>query len=271
MALFKKQKNELSHVSLFLIWLIAIVVFACVYWVLSYIPGHGPTTLSTVADPYLRFLDALYFSVITGATVGYGDILPLGISRAFAAFEGILSFVLLAVFVSRLSSRKHDAALSHIHAISADTAFNDIRHGLFVARKDLDIVIKKLAIEHALGDKDWKNVRTALRQMQIFIKKIAELHETKHHTSFLDIDHEQLLLDSVERSLRRVVETTEALEANGLACTDNNTCGAELLGIHTVTTEEFVTYHRAQINPENEELYQEVVAQLAIIQSLLTR
>ncbi|MEK7531044.1 MAG: potassium channel family protein [Patescibacteria group bacterium] len=265
-----KKKDELSHVSLFGIWLVAIVVFSIIYWLLSYIPGHGPTQLNGISDPLMRFFDALYFSVITGATVGYGDILPLGISKIFAAFEGILSFVLLAVFVSRLSSRKHDAALTRIHAISADTAFNDIRHGLFVSRKDLDLVIKKLASTHALEEKDWKNLRTALRQMQIFIRRISELRETKHHTSFLDTDHEQLIFDSVERSLRRVVETAQELEISGLSCVDNTTCGVELAGIYAVAEKEFVLTPHTK-NQENEELYQEVVTQLTLIRGLLSR
>lgn len=177
---------------------------------MSYIPGHGPTTLDAISDPVQRFLDALYFSVITGATVGYGDILPLGISRFFAALEGIVSFVLLAVFVSKLASRKQDAAILHIQSLSEDASFNNIRHGLFVARKDLDVLIKKVHERgEQLSDKDWRNLRTAFRQMQIFIRNIPHFYTARRHQGGIDADREQLLLDSVDRTLRRV---TEALD-----------------------------------------------------------
>lgn len=253
--------DELSYRSLLALWVLAIIVFACIYFGLSYIPGNGLTTLDSLTDPFARFLNALYFSVITGATVGYGDILPVGASRFFASIEGILSFILLAVFVSRFSSRKNDAALHHIHTMSADTAFNDIRHGLFIARKDLDTLIKKVLTEKDLTPKDWKNLRTALRQMRIYIRKIAEVRDTRHHR-FLDSDHEHLLLDSVERCMRRADETLDAMYAVGLTCTSDNDCLSEIQNVIKATEEEFVLQHTDEVNEENRDLYQEVLVQL---------
>lgn len=253
--------DELSYRSLLALWVLAIIVFAGIYFGLSYVPGNGPTTLDSISDPFTRFLDALYFSVITGATVGYGDILPVGASRFFAALEGILSFILLAVFVSRFSTRKNDAALQHIHTMSADTAFNDIRHGLFIARKDLDTLIKIVQAEKSLTPKNWKNLRTALRQMRIYIRKIAEVRDTKHHR-FLDSDHEHLLLDSVERCMRRADETLDALFAVGLTCTSDNDCLSEIQNVIKATEDEFVKQHVDEVNDENKDLYQEVLVQL---------
>jgi len=41
----------------------------------------------------------LYFSVVTFTTLGYGDIIPLGISRLFAGIEALLGGFILAIFV----------------------------------------------------------------------------------------------------------------------------------------------------------------------------
>lgn len=258
---FFDGSDELSYAALMWLWVFAITVFACIYFFLSYVPGQGPTTLGTIQDPLIRFMDALYFSVVTGATVGYGDILPVGVSRVFASLEGILSFVLLAVFVSRLSSRKHDLALAHIHTISAGTAFNDIRHGLFVARKDLDGLIKKVELDRSLTDKDWKNLRTAFRQMQIYIRKIAEVRGTRHQR-FFDADHEHLLLDAVERCMRRADETLDALYAVGLVHSDTTSYQKEIQALINTTENEFVLLHTDEVNEENRELYAEVLNQL---------
>jgi hypothetical protein len=45
------------------------------------------------------FWQALYFSVITFTSVGYGDIQPIGITRAFASIEALLGIFLISLFV----------------------------------------------------------------------------------------------------------------------------------------------------------------------------
>jgi hypothetical protein len=45
------------------------------------------------------FMLALYYSVVTFTTLGYGDITPFGISRLFAAFEAFVGSFTIALFV----------------------------------------------------------------------------------------------------------------------------------------------------------------------------
>ena len=46
-----------------------------------------------------HFLDALYFSVVTFTTLGYGDITPQGFSRFLASTEALIGSFTLALFV----------------------------------------------------------------------------------------------------------------------------------------------------------------------------
>jgi hypothetical protein len=45
---------------------------------------------------------ALYFSTITFATVGYGDVTPVGYSRLVASFEAITGIIITALVVANL-------------------------------------------------------------------------------------------------------------------------------------------------------------------------
>ncbi|EHZ2745099.1 pentapeptide repeat-containing protein [Vibrio vulnificus] len=47
----------------------------------------------------LEFLNALYFSVVTFTTLGYGDISPVGVARFIAALEAFLGSFTMALFV----------------------------------------------------------------------------------------------------------------------------------------------------------------------------
>jgi hypothetical protein len=244
------------------LWFGVILAFATMYFYLSFVPGHGSDQIAAIPNNYERFFTALYFSVITGATVGYGDVLPLGISRGLAALEGILSFVLLAVFVSRIASRKQDAALSDIHSLARDSLFNNFRHGLFIARKDLDNIVDKVVDGGTLTERDWKNVRTAFRQMHTQVDNVPQLYAIGNKGERIDEDHEQLVLDSVERSLRRAREVVVLLEDKGMSCKTDQKCMSELDALVQETHKSFVTLFATPHNEENEEAFQEMLQRL---------
>ena len=50
--------------------------------------------------------DAIYFSVVTEATLGYGDIRPVGWSRGLACLQVTIGLILAGLFVAKLTSAK---------------------------------------------------------------------------------------------------------------------------------------------------------------------
>jgi hypothetical protein len=81
-------------------YLLAGIFFALGYWVIEQlVPGSfaAPGDFSRVA--------ALYFSFVTLATLGYGDIVPrTDVTRGLAIVEGVGGQLFLAVMVARLVS-----------------------------------------------------------------------------------------------------------------------------------------------------------------------
>ncbi len=98
--LFCGYGEEPYRVVLFSLFLI--VAFAFVYSFLGITDGEKlyATQLSSSPREFLENLsNALYFSVVTFTTVGYGDLTPVGITRLFAAIEAFLGSFTLALFV----------------------------------------------------------------------------------------------------------------------------------------------------------------------------
>ncbi|CAL9511194.1 potassium channel family protein [Streptomyces sp. Tu 3180] len=85
---------------------LSVLVFATAYQALAQRPGefHGLTTR----------LDALYFTVVTLATVGYGDITPHGqAARLVTILQILYAFVFLTAAATALSSHLRNALRRH--------------------------------------------------------------------------------------------------------------------------------------------------------------
>lgn len=82
--------------------LLVIVVFSLIYWWFGIADiGNfvGYQTTSSVSENLCAFLNSLYFSVVIFTTLGYGDLVPIGMSRLFSAIEAFLGSFTIALFV----------------------------------------------------------------------------------------------------------------------------------------------------------------------------
>jgi hypothetical protein len=98
---FRAQSIDREHVYAALsAYLLAGVFFASFYWVLEQI-WPGSFALAGDFSPN----SAIYFSFVTLATLGYGDIVPrTDLARGLAMVEGVGGQLFLAVLIARLVS-----------------------------------------------------------------------------------------------------------------------------------------------------------------------
>ncbi|MEA3064239.1 MAG: voltage-gated potassium channel [Sphingomonadales bacterium] len=94
MLIRHKWENEWVIVSLAVQSAMLITHFAIVHHVI----GLGPPG---TAD---SFWDALYFSIVTWTTLGYGDVNPVHELRMFAAIEALYGYIFLGLIVGVLST-----------------------------------------------------------------------------------------------------------------------------------------------------------------------
>ena len=79
-----------------------ILVFTCIYWF-----GKGISRLKENdggGDQSVSFLDAFYFSMFTFTTIGYGDWYPKDRFRKYVVIEGLLGWLILALFLVTLAN-----------------------------------------------------------------------------------------------------------------------------------------------------------------------
>jgi hypothetical protein len=75
-------------------------------------PGNG--LVSPKEEKNVEWYDYLYFSVVTEATLGYGDFAPLGLSRLVACTQVLSGILLAGMLVAKITS----AAINRLTEIS---------------------------------------------------------------------------------------------------------------------------------------------------------
>ncbi len=211
-----ERVTQMPYASLLSIWLGLTVSFAAAYFALeTYFPQHGPEGLEG-ESPLFLFLDCLYYSIITATSTGYGDIVPIGFSKVLASIQSLSSIFIFAVFIAKLMSHQQEAMLTEVHRLTFEDVFHNNREGLFLARKDLDTVIREVEKTGSLSEEGWQNFLNASRQIQAMVQEIPEFYASDSHRYSIDQTREQLLLEAVHRTLHRVNATIDAMAERGI-------------------------------------------------------
>jgi hypothetical protein len=218
--------SDLSYTTLFTLWGSSIIVFALSYALLSYIPGHGPIGIDGSFS--LRIANSLYYSVITATNTGYGDIAPLGASRALAATQSIAELFLFALFIAKLVSRRQDASLSEVHKLTFELSFHTIRESFYLARKDFDCMMEAAREGRSFSASDWERIAIAYQHIGSLMQDVPNFYAVTSDLYIIDPRREILLLEAVLRTMLRLEAMLEEMEKNGVTWRADTECLKEL-------------------------------------------
>lgn len=240
MAIHRIQRLSPYHVMerlaqlptrvLFGMWLFMVLGFALAYFHLSSLSAakHGVVSLVDIESVWERFGNALYFSIVTATTLGYGDLVPMGFSKALAASESILGFFLFAVVISKLVSHKHEIALYNVHKLSFQNAFFTTREGFFIIRRDCDEIAAEAEAESSpLSERAWSNLYIVFQKGQALMESVLDFYDDFDWYT-IDTRHEKLLLESVHRTLHRVHALIRSLPPHTFSNSEHRETTAEL-------------------------------------------
>ncbi len=106
--------NEVSLAAIVLALSGTVALFAVAYVALGSL-GWGSLEVTYAGDGAVGFLDALYFSLVTISSLGYGDIRPVGAARLFAGAEVALGLAFFGLIVAKVASVKQDYILRRLY------------------------------------------------------------------------------------------------------------------------------------------------------------
>jgi hypothetical protein len=94
-----------------------VLVFAGFYYWFSL---HGMLVFTYHTELRPSFADAIYFSIVTISSLGYGDIRPESWARLFVGAEVIIGLAFLGLLVAKISSVKQDYILRRMYSEAVD-------------------------------------------------------------------------------------------------------------------------------------------------------
>ena len=141
--------NRLTFKKLGLLFIATILLFSLVYWTLS---NYGENGINNLCDEssQVSYFDALYFSIVTVSTLGYGDLHPLGISRIFSSIEVLIGIVFGGIIIAKIVSKRDSHLLQTLYhrdsqdqfrrfneyLVSITNEFRDLTNGLVQNNSD---------------------------------------------------------------------------------------------------------------------------------------
>ncbi len=193
--------DRVSLSRLITVWISTITVFGIVYFGLA-LTSHAISYngQSLTADVY-GFGNALYFSFITAATIGYQNLIPTGSAKIFVIIEIIASTTFFGLIIAKLVSVKQQEIITEIKTLSVEETTHNAITQLYLYRNDLNDVLTTKTSKAQIQKFDTAliNLRAALELISTPTEKIS----ADDNKALMNMS---LLMNSVNFSISKTVE-----------------------------------------------------------------
>lgn len=115
---------------------------------------------------------ALYFSLVTVTSLGYGDVGPVGLSRAISVVEAVMGLLIFSLVVAKFVSRRQEELLEQVHRVSFEDRLSRVHtnlHQVLLELQDIDALATRPAATP-------RRVQTRFASL-LFLGELRVVHE----------------------------------------------------------------------------------------------
>jgi len=124
-------------------WLLINLGCGLLYWLISFAPGHGLREPSQpMGHGASALLEAVYFSFVTGLSIGFGDIVPVGAVRLLAVLQGGVCLLVFGAIISKLVSGRQEELTEEIHRIAFEGRLGRVRTNLHLVVSEIQQLVE---------------------------------------------------------------------------------------------------------------------------------
>jgi hypothetical protein len=207
--------------TLLMTWLLINLACGVAYWLISFAPGHGLREQGqAMGHGAAALLEAIYFSFVTGLSIGFGDIVPIGAVRVLAVIQGGACLLVFGAIISKLVSGRQEELTEAIHRIAFEDRLGRVRTNLHLVVSE----IQEIAALCVDGKKTPARVQTRIESAAaVFTGELRAIHDLLYRPQEApDEDVLESILAHLEGGLREFGSlmdcmTAELREAPALA------------------------------------------------------
>ncbi len=202
--------EERSTSELFALWLALAAVSGLLYWIIGLLPGHGLTANGRpIPFDVSGLLTAVYFSFVSITSVGYGDVLPHGLSRALAIVEAALGLLVFGALVSKFVSRRQEQLVQDIARVTFSERLARVQTNLHLVLSEMQAITTM----HKDNDEPDERLRARLESAaMVFAGELRTIHDLLHRPQdTLEETTLEALLAGLAAVLRELAELLAAL------------------------------------------------------------
>jgi len=123
------------------IWLGIVFAFGLIYWLVGLLWSPVLFTSGMPLDPGMENLLAhVYFSFVAATSIGFGDIVPIGLARILAVIEGAAGLLIFGCMITKLVSNRQEQLVEEIHQITFENRIGRLQTNLHMVLSELQLV-----------------------------------------------------------------------------------------------------------------------------------
>jgi hypothetical protein len=131
-----------STTQLFLTYLTVVVLCSGIYWLAGLSRHHHLVANGAPVDVSAGGLaTAIYFSFVTATSVGYGDVVPVGMIRGLAVAEAMVGLLIFGAVIAKFVSRRQDEIVREIQRVTFEERLDRVQTNLHLVLSELQTVL----------------------------------------------------------------------------------------------------------------------------------
>jgi potassium channel LctB len=157
------------------LWFATIGGCALLYWLIATTSfGNLREGGSVLGGGTRGLLTSLYFSFVTATSLGFGDVVPVGLLRGLAIVEAVLGLLVFGAVVSKLVSRRQERIISQIHLIAFEDRLKRVQTDLHFVLMELLEIAQQCKTRNA----DMEQLRTRLDSVSaLCLGELRTIHD----------------------------------------------------------------------------------------------
>jgi len=185
--------------ELLFIWLWMIIGFGVAYWAAGAWQGQGLRVGTTPVEGTVEgLLTAIYFSFVTALSIGYGDVVPVGLMRGLAILEGAGGLLIFGAVISKLVSRRQEELTGEIHRIAFEDRLGRVRTNLHLVLSEIHAIGEMCAVPGARQERILTRVESVAA---VFSGELQAIHDLLYRPQQVP---EEQVLESILANLAAV-------------------------------------------------------------------